>query len=96
MGEVIEENDLGKHIRYGHKITKASWSSEDNQWTIEAVRADTGETVRFTAGFLWMCQGYYRQLQGYTPEWPGMDSFKGRSSTRRPGRKTWTTRTRRW
>jgi cation diffusion facilitator CzcD-associated flavoprotein CzcO len=77
MGEVIEENDLGKHIRYGHKITKASWSSKDNQWTIEAVRADTGETVRITAGFLWMCQGYYRQLQGYTPEWPGMDSFKG-------------------
>jgi cation diffusion facilitator CzcD-associated flavoprotein CzcO len=24
-----------------------------------------------------MCQGYYRHSQGYTPEWPGMDSFKG-------------------
>ena len=34
--------------------------------------------VRFTANFLWMCQGYYRHSQGYTPEWHGMESFKGR------------------
>ena len=45
---------------------------------IEGTRTDTGEAVRFTANFLWMCQGYYRHSQGYTPEWPGMDEFKGR------------------
>jgi cation diffusion facilitator CzcD-associated flavoprotein CzcO len=78
MGEVIEENDLARHIRYRHKITSASWSSGDALWTIEATRTDTGETVRFTANFLWMCQGYYRHEKGYTPEWPGMESFKGR------------------
>jgi cation diffusion facilitator CzcD-associated flavoprotein CzcO len=78
MGEVIEENGLGEHIRYGHKITSATWSSKDNQWTIEAVRTATGENVRFTAGFLWMCQGYYRHEKGYTPEWAGMEDFKGR------------------
>jgi cation diffusion facilitator CzcD-associated flavoprotein CzcO len=78
MGEVIEENDLGRHIRYGHKITHAAWSSATNRWTIEAVRTDTGETVWFTAGFLWMCQGYYRHDQGYTPDWPGMADYKGR------------------
>ena len=77
MGEVIEENDLDRHIRYGHKILKANWSSRDNLWTIEARRADTGESVRFTAGFLWMCQGYYRHEEGYTPRWEGMETFKG-------------------
>ena len=30
-----------------------------------------------TCGFLWMCQGYYRHAQGYTPEWAGMETFKG-------------------
>ena len=40
--------------------------------------ADTGEAVRFTANFLWMCQGYYRHSEGYTPEWTGMETFKGR------------------
>lgn len=78
MGEVIEENDLDRHIRYGHKITNAVWSSAENLWNIEAVRKDTGETVRFTAGFLWMCQGYYRHSEGYTPEWDGMSDFKGK------------------
>ncbi len=77
MGEVIEENDLAKHIRYNHKITNASWCSEDNRWTIEATDSESGETKRFTANFLWMCQGYYRHSEGYTPEWPGTEDYKG-------------------
>jgi cation diffusion facilitator CzcD-associated flavoprotein CzcO len=78
MGEVIEDNDLTRHIRCGHSIASARWSSADNRWTIEGTRADTGEAFRLTAGFLWMCQGYYRHSVGYTPEWPGMADFQGR------------------
>ena len=78
MKEVVEENDLGRHIRYGHKIVSARWSSTDKQWTVTAKKVDSGEVVRFTTGFLWMCQGYYQHDQGYTPEWPGMASYKGR------------------
>ena len=77
MGEVIDDNDLGGHIRYRHKISTASWSSDDNLWTLEATRSDTGEVVHFTTNFLWMCQGYYRHSEGYTPEWPGMDRYQG-------------------
>lgn len=77
MGEVIEENGLAPHIRYRHRIEAASWCSKTAQWTIDAVRTDTNEPVRFTANFLWMCQGYYRHQEGYTPEWPGMEEFKG-------------------
>jgi cation diffusion facilitator CzcD-associated flavoprotein CzcO len=78
MGEVIAENDLARHIRYKHRISSASWSSETNLWTIDAVQLDSGEALTFTANFLWMCQGYYRHSEGYTPEWQGMDAFKGR------------------
>ncbi len=77
MGEVIEENDLDQHIRYGHKILSASWSSRDSLWTVEALRTDTQQQLTFTTSFLWMCQGYYRHEQGYTPEWDGMSDFKG-------------------
>ena len=77
VGEVIEDADLGPHIRYGHRITGASWSSAEKVWTVDARRADTGDTVRFKANFLWMCQGYYRHEEGYTPAWPGMADFKG-------------------
>lgn len=77
MGDVIEENDLDRHIRYNHRITSAQWSSVDNRWTITATRTDTGEQRFFTANFLWMCQGYYRHSEGYTPEWPGMEAYQG-------------------
>ena len=40
MGEVIEENDLGRHIRYGHKITDARWSSAEKLWTLTVTRGD--------------------------------------------------------
>ncbi len=78
MSEVIDENDLGRHIRYRHRIDGASWRSDDNLWTIEATRTDTGAALRFTTNFLWMCQGYYRHAEGYTPEWEGMADFTGR------------------
>jgi cation diffusion facilitator CzcD-associated flavoprotein CzcO len=78
LNEVIDENDLSGHIRYRHRINSASWSSDDNRWMIEATRTDTGERCRFMASFLWMCQGYYRHAQGFTPDWPGVDRFSGR------------------
>jgi cation diffusion facilitator CzcD-associated flavoprotein CzcO len=77
LGEVIDENDLSRHIRYRHTITSAKWSSRQNLWTIDAIRTDTGETLRFTTNFFWMCQGYYRHTEGYTPEWRDMAKFKG-------------------
>ena len=78
MGEVIEENGLDKHIRYNHRIDSARWSSAENLWTVDATRTDTGERLRFTTNFLYMCQGYYRHKGPYTPDWPGMADFKGR------------------
>ena len=77
MAGVIEENDLAPHIRYRHRIDRAGWSGDDNRWAIEATRTDTAEAKRFTCNFLWMCQGYYRHAEGYTPRWEGMDAFSG-------------------
>jgi cation diffusion facilitator CzcD-associated flavoprotein CzcO len=78
MAEVIEENGLDEHIRYQHRITHASWSSLENKWIVDVTRGDTGETFQMTANFLWMCQGYYKHSEGYTPEWPNMSAYKGR------------------
>lgn len=77
LGEVIEENDLAARIRYRHTIRSASWSDETGLWSLEVSQGDGRATRRFTARFLWMCQGYYRHAEGYTPEWPGMDAYKG-------------------
>jgi cation diffusion facilitator CzcD-associated flavoprotein CzcO len=77
LSEVIDENNLGPYIRYGQRVTAASWSSDTRMWTVEVTRLDTGEQVTCTADFVWMCQGYYRQDEGYTPQWPGLEKFTG-------------------
>jgi cation diffusion facilitator CzcD-associated flavoprotein CzcO len=82
LGEVIDENHMATHIRYGHAIESAEWSSRDKRWTVRATwrRAGqgVGEPVQLRAKFLWMCQGYYRHNEGYTPQWPGMATYRGR------------------
>jgi len=77
LDEVIEEDDLGRHIHYHHQVTAASWSTQDRRWTVEVTRADTGESLRYTTDFLWMCQGYYNHAKPYQPQWDGMDDFQG-------------------
>jgi cation diffusion facilitator CzcD-associated flavoprotein CzcO len=78
MREVIAESGLDRHIRYRRRVTHAAWSSKTQRWTVDVLHLDTGETSRIEAGFLWMCQGYYRHDKGYTPDWPGMADYAGR------------------
>lgn len=77
LDEALDEQDLRQHIRYRHKVISASWNSDVQQWLVTAERLETGESLQFTCNFLWMCQGYYKFDRGYTPDWPGMDKFKG-------------------
>ncbi|MFM5886487.1 MAG: flavin-containing monooxygenase [Novosphingobium sp.] len=76
MGEVIDENGIAPHIRYGHRITGCSFERATNLWTVEARTAD-GAQHRFTCNFLWMCQGYYDHETPYVPDWPGMARYQG-------------------
>jgi monooxygenase len=71
------EHGIERRIRFHHRVVRAEWSSAEARWTVEVERADTGETVRLTCGFLWICSGYYRYDEGYTPEFEGADRFAG-------------------
>lgn len=77
LGEVIEENGLEAYIRYRRSVECASWSTAEREWALAVRHDDTGERSVVTASFLWMCQGYYRHGEGYTPEWEGLDRFGG-------------------
>jgi monooxygenase len=77
LGEVITDEGLDARIRYGHKVISASWSTAGRQWTVEVTRTDTGERLRYTAGFLWMCSGYYNHDKPYRPQWKGLDRYQG-------------------
>jgi cation diffusion facilitator CzcD-associated flavoprotein CzcO len=72
------DHGIDRKIRFGHRVVRAEWSSADARWTVEAEREDTRETVRLTCGFLFMCSGYYRYDEGYTPDFRGTERFAGR------------------
>ena len=74
--ETAGESGIDKHIRFGHRVMAARWSSDDALWTVEAEHE--GERVEFTTRFLMMCSGYYSYAEGHRPTWPGEDSFGGR------------------
>ncbi|MGZ3375867.1 MAG: flavin-containing monooxygenase [Phenylobacterium sp.] len=74
--ETARDFGIDRHIRYGHKVTAAAWSSADACWTVEALRSD-GAAATFTAGFVFLCGGYYSYEGGYTPDFPGIEKFKG-------------------
>ncbi|MBL8556166.1 MAG: NAD(P)/FAD-dependent oxidoreductase [Phenylobacterium sp.] len=73
--ETASENGIDRRIRYNHLVKRASWSTEDARWTVEAEVG--GATQRFTCNFLFLCGGYYSYEGGYTPEFPGVERFRG-------------------
>jgi len=74
--ETARENGIERHIRFGHKVVRASWSSDDAMWTVEATR--DGVPVALTASFLFMCSGYNSYDEAYRPEFAGEAGFGGR------------------
>ncbi len=76
--DTASEGGIERHIRYGHSVKRADWSTADARWTVEAQCEGSQVPVRITCNFLFMCAGYYRYDQGYTPEFPGIDQFAGR------------------
>ncbi|HWM72392.1 MAG TPA: NAD(P)/FAD-dependent oxidoreductase, partial [Nocardioides sp.] len=72
---VAREHHVDELIRYHHRVTAASWDSETGLWTVTIDR--DGETIAMTTDFLWGCSGYYDYEQGYEPEFPGADAFRG-------------------
>jgi monooxygenase len=75
--ETASEHGIDQRIRFNHRVVRAEWSSEESLWTVEALRTDSEETVRFTCRFLFMCTGYYRYDEGYTPAFEGRERFRG-------------------
>ncbi|MFL6120845.1 flavin-containing monooxygenase [Actinophytocola sp.] len=73
--DTAAEAGIDRHIRFGHKVIRAAWSTADSCWTVTAVH--DGEPVTITASLLYVCSGYYHYDAGHTPTFPGVDRFEG-------------------
>ena len=73
--ETAKDGDIERHIRFGHRVVRADWSSAERLWTVSAEYGS--EVVAYTCNFLFMCSGYYDYREGYTPEFAGRERFGG-------------------
>ncbi len=78
IAETAHENGITEHIRFGYKVTKAAWSSQEAYWTIEALHGATETRHTLRARFLCMCSGYYSYEQAHRPQFAGEADFRGR------------------
>jgi monooxygenase len=75
--DTARDHGIDQKIRFNHRVKRASWSSTDALWTVDAEQA-SGEIAQFTCNFLFLCSGYYNYEAGYTPEFKGAERFQGR------------------
>jgi len=72
------EYGIERHIRFQHRVRRASWSSAESKWTLEVARGTAGETVQLSCNFLYLCSGYYNYEEGFTPDFKDRERFTGR------------------
>ncbi|MGH2959252.1 MAG: flavin-containing monooxygenase, partial [Solirubrobacterales bacterium] len=77
IAETVDERGLMEHIRFGHRATKANWSSETSRWEITATDSASAEEKSFTASWLFVASGYYNYERGYKAEIPDIENFAG-------------------
>jgi cation diffusion facilitator CzcD-associated flavoprotein CzcO len=76
--DAAREHGVDGVIRFDHRVTHASWSSQEARWTLDVERGANKEPVRLACNFLIVCCGYYSYAEGYTPPLPGIERFHGR------------------
>lgn len=75
--QTATDERLDEAIRYQTEVKKIDWSSQDKYWTATLYNSATGMTQKITASFIVGATGYYDYDQGYQPEFPGQEDFKG-------------------
>jgi monooxygenase len=71
-----EEFDVERLIRLNHRVVNARWDSDEARWTVEVHRTDTDELITISCSFLYVCTGYYRYDEGFSPEFPGVEDYE--------------------
>ena len=80
IADTADAAGITRHIRFGTRVVRSSFSSETGLWTVETETGGAGSPPArktYTASFLHMCSGYYAYDHGHQPEFPGREDFTG-------------------
>ena len=76
LAEVIDEQKLKEKIHFKHRVLSANYDSAQKKWQIVIENAK-GKKENWIANFVFGCTGYYNYDQGYQPDFPNKEVFKG-------------------
>ena len=68
---------IDEKIKYGYRVQNVEWSSQSKKWDVCIKVNEAEESIKMTCSFLLMCCGYYSYEKAYTPDFNGLDNFKG-------------------
>jgi cation diffusion facilitator CzcD-associated flavoprotein CzcO len=66
---------IDRHIQFDSFVRSADWDSSTDTWTV-TVEQD-GATRHYRSRFVFFGSGYYNYDEGYTPDFPGIEQFRG-------------------
>ncbi|QZD94652.1 flavin-containing monooxygenase [Qipengyuania gelatinilytica] len=66
LDRIVDERDIRRHIRFGHKVISADWRGADARWHV-TLETDDGERKMLTANWLYLGSGYYDYDEPYDP-----------------------------
>lgn len=75
LTDTARKHGIDDHIRFNHHVTAADWDSTTDTWTVTADENGTARTYR--GRFVFFGSGYYNYDEGYTPDFPGSETFAG-------------------
>ncbi|TQR68258.1 flavin-containing monooxygenase [Acinetobacter sp. RF14B] len=76
LNEVVKEFQLEPKIHYQHRVISANYDSASHKWSVKIEDAE-GKTQTWIANFVLGCTGYYNYDQGFQPDFPNQQAFKG-------------------
>ena len=76
INQTVDEFGLRSKIRLGHRVKKASWSSEESRWAITIEKSD-GSMADLSCGFITMCGGYYDYDKPHNAGLSNLEAFNG-------------------
>jgi monooxygenase len=77
LTEVVDEFKLQPKIHFQHRVLSANYDSTTCKWSVE-IEDILGKKQIWIANFVLGCTGYYNYDQGFQPEFPNQDAFKGK------------------
>lgn len=80
ISDAAAAQGIDKKIRLGHRAVSASWSSEEQMWTLQVeVTGTDGNITEKTFKTWWLinASGYYRYDKALPVNIPGLDKFGG-------------------